>query len=135
MQNKITPMDRPGRLNEEFRTRSKRFAGGVIRLYAELPAERADIQVCGQQLLEAATSMAAQVRIASRARTDEDFIDELSTALQSADSTQLLLELLREDCFLAPELTSALEQESSELIAIMTSIVRRMSQRSNDAMK
>jgi len=37
----------------------------------------------------------------------------------------LWLELLREECGTDPELTVPLEKESSELVAIMTTMIRR----------
>ena len=57
------------RLQEEFRTRTKRYAAGVIRLYASLPKGRREIEVLGHQLLRSGTSVAAHVREASRARS------------------------------------------------------------------
>jgi four helix bundle protein len=114
-----------GRLSEEFRGRTKAFAAGVIRLFVKLPKQREEVRVLGKQLLRSGTSVAAHVREASRARSDEEFVSKLGGALQEADESQLWLELLREECAIEPKFTQSLEQESSELIAIFTTIINR----------
>lgn len=114
-----------GRLSEEIRNRTKRYAGSVIRLYVGLPKAREEVHVCGKQMLRSGTSVAAQIREASRARSEAEFVSKLGGAVQEADETQLWLELLREDCGISSEQASAIEQESSELIAIFTTMIRR----------
>ena len=114
-----------GRFSEGFRERTKRYASGVIRLYVQLPKAREEVRILGKQLLRAGTSVAAHVREASRARFDEEFVSKLGGALQEADESALWLELLREDCGIEPAFTKALEVESSELIAIMTTMINR----------
>jgi four helix bundle protein len=114
-----------GRFSEEFRERNKRYASGVIRLYVQLPKAREGVRILGKQLLRAGTSVAAHVREASRARSDEEFVSKLGGALQEADESALWLELLREDCGIEPALTKPLEAESSELIAIFTTMINR----------
>ena len=79
----------------------------------------------GKQLLRSGTSVAAHVREAARARSDEEFVSKLGGALQKTDESALWLELLREECGVEPALTKALEAESSELIAIFTTMVNR----------
>jgi four helix bundle protein len=118
-------MHRNGRLPEEFRTRTKHFAAMVIRLFAALPKEHEETRVCGRQMLRSGTSVAAHVREASRARSDAESVSKLGGALQEADETLLWLELLREECGVPIEQTRQIEQEAGELIAIMTTIIRR----------
>ncbi len=119
-----------GRLPEEFRARTKRFAGGTIRLFVRLPRAREEVRVVGKQLLRSGTSVAAHVREASRARSDEEFVSKLGGALQEADESELWLELLREECGIEPALTKPLEVESSELIAIFTTMINRTKDKS-----
>ncbi len=69
--------------------------------------------------------MAAHVREASRARSDEEFVSKLGGALQEADESQLWLELLREECGIEAALTTPLEVESSELMAIFTTMINK----------
>ena len=118
-------MESRGRLPEEFRARSKRYAACIVRLFAKLPRAREEVRVLGKQLLRSGTSVAAHVREASRARSSAEFVSKLGAALQEADESILWLELLREECALAPTLTRELEVESSELIAIFTTMIKR----------
>jgi four helix bundle protein len=113
------------RLPEEFRDPTKSYAAGVIRLFVKLPKVREEVRVLGKQLLRSGTSVAAHVREASRARSDDEFVSKLGGALQEADESQLWLELLREECSIEPKLTQPLEQESSELMAIFTTMINR----------
>jgi four helix bundle protein len=114
-----------GRLNEEFRNRTKLFAAAAIQLYLKLPKAREEVRLLGKQLLRSGTSVAAHVREASRARSDEEFVSKLGGALQEADESQLWLELLREQCGIEPGLTEPLETEASELMAIFTTMINR----------
>ena len=50
---------------------------------------------------------------------------KLGGALQEADETLLWLELLREDCAIDRDQTIPIETEAGELIAIMTTMIRR----------
>jgi four helix bundle protein len=52
-------------------------------------------------------------------------VSKLGGALQEADESQLWLELLREECGIGSDQTTAVEQEADELIAIITTMIRR----------
>lgn len=118
-------MSHLGRLPEPFRTRTKAFAAGAIRLFAKLSRQAEQTRVLGKQLLRSGTSVAAQVREASRARSSDEFVSKLGGALQEADESILWLELLREECQVSPDDTRPLEKEADELIAIMTTMIQR----------
>ena len=79
----------------------------------------------GKQLLRSGTSIAAHVREASRARSNEEFVSKLGGALQETDESALWLELLREECGVAPADTLPMEKEADELMAIMTAMINR----------
>jgi four helix bundle protein len=113
------------RLSDEFRDRTKKYAAVIIRVYVKLPKSREEVRVIGKQLLRSGTSVAAHVREASRARSPAEFVSKLGGALQEADESILWLELLREECGIDPALTQPLESESSELIAIITTMINR----------
>jgi len=118
-----------GRLPDEFRGRTKRFAAQVIRLFVKLPRSREEVRILCKQLLRSGTSVAAQVREASRARSGEEFVSKLGGALQEADESALWLELLREECGIDPDLTQPLESEADELMAILTTMINRTKQK------
>ena len=114
-----------GRLSTEFRDRTKQFAAATIRLFIKLPRSREEVRILGKQLLRSGTSATAHVREASRARSDDEFISKLGGALQEADESALWLELLREDCGIAPADALPMEKEADELMAIMTAMINR----------
>src|SRR5688500_17992162 len=114
-----------GRLPQEFRDRTKAFASKIIRLFVSLPKSREEVRVIGKQMLRSGTSIATHVREASRARSSDEFVSKLGGALQEADETQLWLELLRQDCGIASNLTLANEQQAGELIAIISTMINR----------
>jgi four helix bundle protein len=101
------------------------FAAQVIRLFIKLPKSREEVRDLGKQLLRSGTSVAAQVREASRARSGEEFVSKLGSALQETDESALWLELLREECGIDPDVTKPLEKEADELKAIMTTMINR----------
>ena len=117
------------RLPEEFRNRVKRYAAAVIRLFVKLPKAREEVRVLGKQLLRSGTSVAAHVREASRARSEVEFISKLGGALQEADESALWLELLREECSIGAPITQPLEAETTQLIAIFTTMINRTSEK------
>jgi four helix bundle protein len=114
-----------GRLPGEFRDRTKRYAAAAIRLFVKLPKQKEEVRVLGKQLLRSGTSVAAHVREASRARSDEEFVSKLGGALQEADESALWLELLREHCAIPSADTLPMETEADELIAIMITMINR----------
>lgn len=114
------------KLSHELRDRTKAFASKVIRLYVELPKQREELRVIGKQLLRSGTSVAAHAREASRARSDAELCSKLGGLLQEADESQLWLELLNEECGISGDRVDYLIQESSEIIAIFTTIVSKV---------
>ncbi len=79
----------------------------------------------GRQLLRSGTSVAANFREASRARTTSEFISKLEVCIQEADETDLWLELLRDDCGIFNEKIKDLLLETDELISIFVTMVKR----------
>ena len=113
------------RLSDELRVRTKRYASGVVRLYAGLPRQREEVRVIGHQLLRSGTSVAGHAREASRARSAAEFCSKLDGLLQEADESLLWLELLKEDCAIEGEPMDHLLTETNELLAIFTTIVSK----------
>jgi four helix bundle protein len=117
------------RRKAEFRQRTKAFASATIRLYCKLPRNRTEIAVLGKQLLRAGTSVAANYREASRARSDSEFVSKIDQCAQEADETMLWLELLRDDCGIESEPLKQLLTEADELIAIFVAMSKKVKSR------
>jgi len=114
------------RLSEDLRQRTKRTASMVISLYVSLPKSRKEVDVLGTQLLRSGTSIAAHAREASRARSDAEFCSKLDGLLQEADESLLWSELLKEDCKVESALIDMIHSQTSEILAVFTSIVSKV---------
>jgi four helix bundle protein len=113
------------RASDELRKRTRTYASSIVRLFVALPKQRPEAQVIGRQLLRSGTSIVANFREASRARTTNEFISKLEICIQEADETDLWLELLRDDCGIANEKLDSLLTETDELISIFVTMVKR----------
>src|ERR1700730_5475787 len=97
----------------------------IVRLFVSLPKQRPEAQVIGRQLLRSGTSVVANFREASRARTTSEFVSKLEICIQEADETDLWLELLRDDCGVVDDKLESLLAETNELICIFVTMVKR----------
>jgi len=114
---------------EALRRRTKAFASAVVQFYIGLDKNREEIRILGKQLLRSGTSVAANYREASRARSDAEFISKVEQCAQEADESQLWLELLQDDCGIPASLVQQLWQEADELISIFVTISNNTKQR------
>lgn len=114
----------------EMRKRTKAFASSVVRFYINLNKRHEELRVLGRQLLRSGTSVAANYREGSRARSADEFVAKVNLCSQEADESQLWLELLRDDCGICGPEVNSIWQEADELIAIFVTMAKRV--RSND---
>jgi four helix bundle protein len=104
-------------MSAELTARTRRFALDTIELCSRLP-KRAEYQVIGRQLLRSATSVGANYRAATRARSRADFVAKLAIVEEEADESAYWMELLTElPCGRMPGLDRLLA-ESGQLVAI-----------------
>ncbi len=111
-----------GEIPEDLKLRTKKYALNVIRLYQNLPKPREEVRIIGRQFLRSGTSVAANYREASRARSRAEFVSKIEICAQEADETQLWMELLKEGCDCSHDLIDAVWNESDELIAIFVTM-------------
>lgn len=76
------------------------------------------------------TSVGAQYREASRAKSNPDFISKIEGSLQELEESEYWLELLGESEFVPEQKLAALKQETGELKGIFVSIVRNVKAKS-----
>jgi four helix bundle protein len=110
-------------MEKDLELRTKRFALAVIKFTSSLPSTR-ELDVLARQLVRAATSIGANYREVSRA----DFTNKIGTVQKEAAETQYWLELLIESNLCPNQAAASLQEESSELLAIFTSIGKKMKQ-------
>ena len=101
----------------DLKVRTKMFARRVIRLYAALP-QKTLAQVLGRQALRAGTSVGANYREASRARSKAEFIAKIGDCLKEADETAYWLELMVDEGVVRPQRLAALLDDANQLISI-----------------
>jgi four helix bundle protein len=100
------------------------YARRVIRLYVALPKSTV-AQVLGKQLLRSGTSVGANYREADRARSKAEFIAKLGDCLKEAAESEYWIELLGEEAVVPSKLLAPLLDETSQLIAIFVTILKR----------
>jgi four helix bundle protein len=108
--------------------RTKQFALEIVRLYSSLPRGIVP-QVLGKQFLRSGTSVGANYREASRARSDAEFSAKIGDCLKELEETIYWLELLIESNTSPISKTQPSINEAAELIAILTTIDKKVKQR------
>lgn len=104
--------------------RSFRFAVRTVKLCQAMSSSAGISRTLSNQLLRSATSIGANIEEAQGGQSRPDFISKMSIALKEARETQYWLRLLvATELFPASKLTP-LQQESTELVAIFTTIVK-----------
>ncbi len=105
--------------------RTKRFAVSVIEFVSKLPRNDAGA-VIGRQLLRSATLIGANYREANRGVSRADFANKIGNVQKEAAETQYWLELLIDAKIGKGSAILALHNESSKLLAIFTTIGKRL---------
>ena len=111
--------------NEDLRTRTKHFALRIIKVYVSLP-KVAVAQTLGKQLLRSGTSVGANYREACRSRSNAEFVSKLGESLKELEETSYWLELLGDSATVPRHKLTLLMDETSQLIAIFTSISKKV---------
>jgi four helix bundle protein len=109
----------------DLRVRTKRFALRVIRLFTALP-KRTEVEVIGKQVLRSGTSVGANFREAHRARSDAEFVSKVGDCLKELEETSYWLELLVDAEIVPADRLSQLQDECNQLIAILTTISKKV---------
>jgi len=103
--------------------RTKAFALRVIRLYTALP-KSGEAQVIGKQLLRSGTSVGAQYREATRARSVAEFVSKIQASLQELEETLYWIELLTDSGIVPAGKLADLIKECGEITAILVASVK-----------
>lgn len=101
----------------ELQKRTRKVATDVIAFCERLPQDPA-VRMIVEQLLDSAGATDSNYRATCRAKSPDDFISKIGTAIEEADESKGWLELLVSSHFTTMEDAGALIQESDELTAI-----------------
>ena len=82
-------------------------------------------EVLSRQLLRSGTSIGANLEEAMAGQSKADFVSKCNIALKEARETHYWLRLFKENKVVSAERLSELTKESNELIAILTTIVKK----------
>ena len=108
----------------DLRKRTKSFALRIIRMVSALPGTMV-AQTLGKQVLRSGTSVGSNYREAYRARSGAEFIAKMGDCLRELDETVYWLDLLIESETVPAEKLVALADETDQLTAIFTTIVKK----------
>lgn len=103
--------------------RTKLYARRIIRLVSALP-KSVVAQVLGKQVLRSGTSVGANYREASRARSKAEFIAKMGDCLKELGESEYWLDLVSEEKVVAPAKLAPLLEETRELIAIFVTSIK-----------
>ena len=110
---------------EDLKLRTKKYALRVIRLYSEMPKHDEVAELLGRQVLRSGTSVGANCREASRARSKAEFVSKIGDALKEIEESEYWCELLVESGRVTAAKMACLLDETRQLIAIFTTISKK----------
>ncbi len=114
-----------------IKTKSLEFAIRVVRLNQVLTSEKKEF-IMSKQVLRSGTSVGAMVREAEHAESKPDFIHKLAIAQKEINETLYWLELLFKTEYINQIEYNALNQDASELLKLLTSIIKTSKSRINN---
>ncbi len=116
-------------MKRDLPERTKEFALRVIRLCLALDEKPGVNRTLGNQLLRSGTSVGANVAEGGGAQSEADFLTKYSIAVKEARETQYWLDLIAKAELVPEHQLADLKQESSELVAILTTICKKLKEK------
>ena len=109
----------------DIKERTFEFATRVVRLCRALEESPGVSRTLANQLLRSGTSIGANVEEAHGSHSKPDFIAKMSIANKEARETNYWLRLLAASDVVPADKLTGITDESNQLIAILTTIVKR----------
>jgi len=117
--------DNEGEIKEkDIQKKAFLFACRIINFYRFLANQKGVGEVLGRQVVRSGTSIGANLEEAAAGQSKADFVSKCNIALKEARETHYWLRLFKETKVVPPERLSELIEESNELVAILTTIVK-----------
>lgn len=117
------PEARESMANARLRERTKAFSLRMISLASSLPSTPLG-RVIGHQILRSGTSVGANYRAATRAKSTADFIHKMGTVEEETDECMYWMELIVEAGLMGQEKLSDLYREADEVLAMVVASIR-----------
>lgn len=109
--------------HDNLKERTFQYALRILEVVDAMPSSAKGRNI-GDQLCRSGTSVAANYRAASRAKSRADFIHKLGTVEEETDETLFWLELIARSGILPSTRLEPLISEGSEILAIVVSSIR-----------
>jgi four helix bundle protein len=106
----------------EFKRRTFDYGARIVRLVQVLPKNDAARDL-GRQLLRSGTSVGANYRAATRARSKAEFLAKLGIVEEECDETLYWLEMLCEVGLIKPKRLELLHAEGSEILSMVVASI------------
>lgn len=116
--------------NNILRDKSFSFAVRIVNLFKFLQNEKKEY-ILSKQLMRSGTSVGALVREAEFAESKADFIHKLAIAQKECNETIYWLELLQETEYLDKNEFLSINEDSIEIIKIITSSIKTVKSKLN----
>jgi four helix bundle protein len=113
--------------DQTIQDRSYEFACRVIRLVDYIGRKSLVLRTIARQVLKSGTSVGANLEEASAAQSKPDFISKCSIAAKEARETRYWLRLLIAAKGVSKDRLTPLIDESDQLVAILTTILKKAS--------
>lgn len=109
----------------DIQERAFSFACRIVRFYQFLAVQKGAGQILSRQVLRSGTAVGANLEEAVGAQSKADFVSKCNIALKEARETLYWLRMLKETKIVPGKKLDGLLAESNELIAILTTIVKK----------
>ena len=103
--------------------KSYHFAIRIVMTYKKLVEEIREF-VLSKQLLRSGTAIGALVKEAEHAQSKADFLNKMNIALKEANETAYWLSLLKDTDYLDKDEYVSLNNEATEVLRLLISIVK-----------
>ena len=115
---------------QQFKERTKNLALSIIKLVEALP-KTTTAQVIGKQILRSGTSVGANYRAASRAKSTADIRPNLAIVEEETDETIYWLELLIQAEIFPEKRIHGLMLEANEILAMIVASIKTIRHKRN----
>ena len=114
--------------NEKYREKTRQFAVDLCRQFNSFQkGESARVVV--RQLLRSGTSVAANFRAATRARSLAEYYAKICIVVEECDETQFWFEILEDASLVKKDSTVNLHDRTTELLKVLTATKYKLKKR------
>ena len=106
-----------------IKTKSFEFALRIVKFSQFLQTEKKEFTI-SKQVLRSGTSIGANIREAEHAESKIDFIHKVSIALKEANECEYWLELLLKSEIIDDKMYMSLNDDLSEILKLLISIIK-----------